>query len=183
MGAVLGPPRFFGSHRLHGNRGTRMMLGAPACPQRLGGPPLLSDLAQSVSRAALSGRLQMKPESLSPSMGTFVFLHFFFSFSAAVKCSELPIVEPLLVNCSNPWGQFSYGSTCTFHCPEGQPLNGSARTACRHTGQWSAAVPTCQGEVVLRFRTPRRCGEEQNLCFFFVCFCGSHFLSLGFPCT
>ncbi|XP_045045695.2 P-selectin isoform X2 [Desmodus rotundus] len=62
----------------------------------------------------------------------------------AVKCSELPVVEPLLVNCSNPWGQFSYGSTCTFHCPEGQPLNGSARTACRHTGQWSAAVPTCQ---------------------------------------
>ncbi|XP_053515286.1 P-selectin [Artibeus jamaicensis] len=63
----------------------------------------------------------------------------------AVKCSELPMVEPLLMNCSNPWGQFSYGSTCTFHCPEGQLLNGSARTACQHTGQWSTAMPTCQG--------------------------------------
>ncbi|XP_045694512.1 P-selectin [Phyllostomus hastatus] len=63
---------------------------------------------------------------------------------AAVKCPELPVADPLLMNCSDPWGQFSYGSACTFHCPEGQPLTGSARTACQHTGQWSAAVPTCQ---------------------------------------
>ncbi|XP_054443534.1 P-selectin [Pteronotus mesoamericanus] len=62
----------------------------------------------------------------------------------AVKCSELHITEPILMNCSNPWGHFSYGSTCTFHCPEGQLLNGSGRTACQHTGQWSAAVPACQ---------------------------------------
>uniref|UniRef100_A0A673SYB2 p-selectin n=1 Tax=Suricata suricatta TaxID=37032 RepID=A0A673SYB2_SURSU len=62
----------------------------------------------------------------------------------AVKCSGLHITEPGMMNCSNPWGIFSYGSTCSFHCPEGQLLNGSARTACQEHGQWSTPMPTCQ---------------------------------------
>ncbi|XP_006887517.1 PREDICTED: P-selectin [Elephantulus edwardii] len=62
----------------------------------------------------------------------------------AVRCTELHIVMPIVVNCSNPWGNLSYGSTCTFHCPEGQLLNGSARTACQENGHWSNTVPTCQ---------------------------------------
>ncbi|XP_035301706.1 P-selectin [Cricetulus griseus] len=62
----------------------------------------------------------------------------------AIKCSELHMDTPVLMNCSNPWGNFSYGSTCTFNCPEGQSLNGSARATCREDGQWSAAMPTCQ---------------------------------------
>ncbi|XP_014638929.1 PREDICTED: P-selectin [Ceratotherium simum simum] len=64
----------------------------------------------------------------------------------AVKCSKLHIIEPIVMNCSNPWGNFSYGSTCSFHCPEGQLLNGSARTACQENGQWSTTMPTCQAE-------------------------------------
>ncbi|XP_043423453.1 P-selectin isoform X6 [Prionailurus bengalensis] len=62
----------------------------------------------------------------------------------AVKCSELHVTEPGTMNCSNPWGNFSYGSTCSFHCPEGQLLNGSARTTCQENGQWSTPMPTCQ---------------------------------------
>ncbi|KAM5203209.1 P-selectin [Hipposideros larvatus] len=62
----------------------------------------------------------------------------------AVKCSKLHITEPIRMNCSNPWGNFSYGSSCIFHCPEGQLLNGSVRTACQENGQWSTAMPTCQ---------------------------------------
>ncbi|XP_016057836.1 PREDICTED: P-selectin [Miniopterus natalensis] len=62
----------------------------------------------------------------------------------AVQCSALYTVEPVLMNCSNPWGNFSYGSTCTFQCPEGQSLNGSRTTVCQPSGQWSAAMPTCQ---------------------------------------
>ncbi|XP_050014365.1 P-selectin [Alexandromys fortis] len=62
----------------------------------------------------------------------------------AVKCSELHMDTPVVANCSNPWGTFSYGSTCTFHCPEGQLLNGSAKATCRENGRWSAAMPTCQ---------------------------------------
>ncbi|ELK16300.1 P-selectin [Pteropus alecto] len=62
----------------------------------------------------------------------------------AVKCSKLHIIEPILMNCSNPWGNFSYGSACTFHCPAGQLLNGSVKTACQENGQWSTTMPTCQ---------------------------------------
>ncbi|XP_045403368.1 P-selectin isoform X3 [Lemur catta] len=61
----------------------------------------------------------------------------------AVKCSELHVNKPIMMNCSNLWGDFSYGSTCTFHCPEGQSLNGSARTACREDGHWSTSTPAC----------------------------------------
>uniref|UniRef100_A0A8C0PW87 p-selectin n=3 Tax=Canis lupus TaxID=9612 RepID=A0A8C0PW87_CANLF len=62
----------------------------------------------------------------------------------AIKCPELHIIEPGVMNCSNPWGNFSYGSTCSFHCPEGQLLNGSARTACQENGQWSTPMPACK---------------------------------------
>ncbi|XP_036756528.2 P-selectin isoform X1 [Manis pentadactyla] len=62
----------------------------------------------------------------------------------AVKCSELHIGEPVAMNCSNPWANFSYGSACSFHCPEGRSLNGSARTVCQENGHWATPVPTCQ---------------------------------------
>lgn len=62
----------------------------------------------------------------------------------AVKCSELHMDTAVAMNCSNPWGNFSYGSTCTFQCPEGQSLNGSVRATCREDGHWSDAMPTCQ---------------------------------------
>ncbi|XP_006872717.1 PREDICTED: P-selectin [Chrysochloris asiatica] len=62
----------------------------------------------------------------------------------AVKCSDLHIIKPLEMNCSNYWGNFSYGSTCAFNCPEGQVLNGSARTACQENGHWSTTMPSCQ---------------------------------------
>ncbi|XP_034866756.1 P-selectin isoform X3 [Mirounga leonina] len=67
-----------------------------------------------------------------------------------VKCSELHVIEPGMMNCSNPWGNFSYGSTCSFHCPEGQLLNGSARTACQENGQWSTPMPACQGPLTIQ---------------------------------
>ncbi|XP_010632290.1 P-selectin [Fukomys damarensis] len=63
----------------------------------------------------------------------------------AIKCSELRINNALVMNCSNPWGKFSFGSDCSFHCPEGQLLNGSTRATCQDNGHWSATVPTCQG--------------------------------------
>ncbi|XP_004464226.2 P-selectin isoform X1 [Dasypus novemcinctus] len=68
----------------------------------------------------------------------------------AVKCSELHIIKPLAMNCSNPWGNFSYGSTCTFYCLEGQILNGSARAACQEHGYWSTIMPTCQGPLTIQ---------------------------------
>ncbi|XP_049633555.1 P-selectin [Suncus etruscus] len=69
----------------------------------------------------------------------------------AVKCSKLNITEPMVVNCSSPWGNASFGTTCSFHCPEMQFLNGSLETACQADGQWSAPMPTCQaGQLTLQ---------------------------------
>ncbi|XP_023564407.1 P-selectin [Octodon degus] len=66
----------------------------------------------------------------------------------AIKCPELHLNNPLVMNCSHPWGNFHYGSDCTFHCPEGQLLNGSARATCQDNGRWSATTPTCQEEAL-----------------------------------
>ncbi|XP_040842738.1 P-selectin isoform X1 [Ochotona curzoniae] len=69
----------------------------------------------------------------------------------AVTCPALHIDNPGEMNCSTPWGRFSFGSTCTFHCPKGQLLNGSARAECQENGQWSAPTPTCQaGSLTIR---------------------------------
>ncbi|XP_069867268.1 P-selectin-like isoform X1 [Dipodomys merriami] len=62
----------------------------------------------------------------------------------AVKCPELHVNQSIVMNCSNPWGNFSFGSTCIFHCSEGRLLNGSAKAACQENGAWSAIMPTCQ---------------------------------------
>uniref|UniRef100_A0A2K5XVB6 L-selectin n=1 Tax=Mandrillus leucophaeus TaxID=9568 RepID=A0A2K5XVB6_MANLE len=62
----------------------------------------------------------------------------------AVKCPELHVNKPIVMNCSNLWGNFSYGSICSFDCLEGQLLNGSAQTACQENGHWSTTMPTCQ---------------------------------------
>lgn len=114
-----------------------------------------------------SSQVKSKPQSHSPSSVYLLPIHAVVAvFSlAAVKCSELHMDTPVVTNCSNPWGTFSYGSTCTFHCPEGQLLNGSSRATCQENGRWSAAMPTCQGTYFICFRTwpwPRR----QNPCFF-----------------
>lgn len=69
------------------------------------------------------------------------------------------MAEPVLMNCSSPWGNFSYGATCTFHCPEGRALNGSAAAACGPDGQWSAATPTCDGTSSYSFRSH---GDVEN---------------------
>lgn len=105
-----------------------------------------------------SSRVQSKPQSSLHHIGFSGILH---SPLTAVKCSELHMDTAVAMNCSNPWGNFSYGSTCAFHCPEGQSLNGSARTTCREDGHWSDAMPTCQGtgfwhglEDCLTWKTP-----------------------------
>ncbi|XP_068950842.1 P-selectin [Petaurus breviceps papuanus] len=61
-----------------------------------------------------------------------------------VKCPELTLHKPMLMNCSHPWGNFSYESTCIFYCPEGQVLNSSPEIKCQAEGNWSKKMPTCQ---------------------------------------
>ncbi|XP_078417559.1 P-selectin isoform X4 [Cetorhinus maximus] len=60
-----------------------------------------------------------------------------------VKCEELKIYHPEVMNCSHHFGNFSYGSICDFDCVEGFKLEGSVRLQCNESGQWTDKTPSC----------------------------------------
>uniref|UniRef100_A0A8C0IGA8 Selectin P n=1 Tax=Bubo bubo TaxID=30461 RepID=A0A8C0IGA8_BUBBB len=59
-----------------------------------------------------------------------------------VQCAKL---EPkgVSMNCSHPYGDFSYNSTCVFRCQEGFEQQGVDMLRCLPSQQWSADPPTC----------------------------------------
>ncbi|NWS43980.1 LYAM3 protein, partial [Probosciger aterrimus] len=59
-----------------------------------------------------------------------------------VQCTEL---EPrgVQMNCSHPYGHFSYNSTCVFECQEGFERQGAGTLRCLPSQQWSADIPMC----------------------------------------
>ncbi|XP_026709917.1 P-selectin isoform X1 [Athene cunicularia] len=59
-----------------------------------------------------------------------------------VQCAKL---EPrgVHMNCSHPYGDFSYNSTCVFRCQEGFEQRGADTLRCLPSQQWSADTPTC----------------------------------------
>lgn len=50
------------------------------------------------------------------------------------------------LSCSDPNGEFSFGSRCTSTCDEGFLLNGTARAECTSLGAWNADIPRCMGK-------------------------------------
>uniref|UniRef100_A0A8B9MAN5 p-selectin n=1 Tax=Accipiter nisus TaxID=211598 RepID=A0A8B9MAN5_9AVES len=63
-----------------------------------------------------------------------------------VQCTKL---EPkgVSMNCSHPYGDFSYNSTCVFGCQEGFERRGAGMLRCLPSQQWSADTPTCTGRA------------------------------------
>uniref|UniRef100_A0A663LPZ5 p-selectin n=1 Tax=Athene cunicularia TaxID=194338 RepID=A0A663LPZ5_ATHCN len=63
-----------------------------------------------------------------------------------VQCAKL---EPrgVHMNCSHPYGDFSYNSTCVFRCQEGFEQRGADTLRCLPSQQWSADTPTCTGRA------------------------------------
>ncbi|KFZ56718.1 P-selectin, partial [Antrostomus carolinensis] len=59
-----------------------------------------------------------------------------------VQCAELE-PEGARMNCSHPFGDFSYNSTCAFQCQEGFERRGAGTLRCLPSQQWSAETPTC----------------------------------------
>ncbi|NXF07761.1 LYAM3 protein, partial [Smithornis capensis] len=59
-----------------------------------------------------------------------------------VQCAEL---EPkgVHMNCSHPYGNFSYNSTCMFGCQEGFRRQGMDMLRCLPSQKWSADIPIC----------------------------------------
>ncbi|NXN83335.1 LYAM3 protein, partial [Bombycilla garrulus] len=61
-----------------------------------------------------------------------------------VQCAKL---EPkgMRMNCSHPYGDFSYNSTCEFGCHEGFQQQRAGMLRCLPSQEWSANIPTCTG--------------------------------------
>ncbi|XP_014320595.1 E-selectin isoform X1 [Myotis lucifugus] len=58
-----------------------------------------------------------------------------------VRCSHPEVPSKVAVSCD---GDLVFGAECTFTCPEGWTLNGSAALTCGAAGHWSGMLPTCE---------------------------------------
>ncbi|XP_059530992.1 E-selectin isoform X4 [Myotis daubentonii] len=58
-----------------------------------------------------------------------------------VRCSHPAVPGKVAVSCN---GELVFGAECTFACPEGWTLNGSAALTCGAAGHWSGMLPTCE---------------------------------------
>ncbi|XP_059584231.1 P-selectin isoform X1 [Alligator mississippiensis] len=59
-----------------------------------------------------------------------------------VTCQELHPGQTNM-DCSHPLGNFSYNSTCKFHCKEGFERQGRDMLQCLASGHWSGETPEC----------------------------------------
>ncbi|XP_068098770.1 L-selectin [Hyperolius riggenbachi] len=75
----------------------------------------------------------------------------------AVQCPHLSSKPLQRMNCSHPWGNFSYQSFCHFECFDGFFHDEVDKIECFSTGKWSDAPPQCSA-VKCEFLTPPRNG-------------------------
>ncbi|KGL81649.1 P-selectin, partial [Tinamus guttatus] len=62
----------------------------------------------------------------------------------AVSCPSVAAPAMGDAACSHLYGNFSFGSTCTFSCQTGFELTGTTRRECTATGDWSGEPPQCE---------------------------------------
>ncbi|XP_009074429.1 PREDICTED: LOW QUALITY PROTEIN: P-selectin [Acanthisitta chloris] len=72
-----------------------------------------------------------------------------------VQCAKL---EPkgVHMNCSHPYKDFGYNSTCFFECQEGFKRQGAAMLQCLPSQQWSANTPMCTAVLCPLLAGPKR---------------------------
>ncbi|XP_039591754.1 E-selectin-like isoform X1 [Polypterus senegalus] len=58
------------------------------------------------------------------------------------------------MNCSHPFGNFSYNSSCNFDCNEGFIRKGAKTLRCTEFGEWSGQTPACQVSECTSLTTP-----------------------------
>ncbi|XP_047442472.1 P-selectin-like [Mugil cephalus] len=61
----------------------------------------------------------------------------------ARRCPPLNTTSHSSLRCSDPHGEFSFGSRCTTTCEEGFLLNGTADNECTSQGTWRTNIPLC----------------------------------------
>ncbi|XP_067846628.1 L-selectin-like [Heptranchias perlo] len=60
------------------------------------------------------------------------------------QCTTLDVPDQATMGCTHPNGNFSFSSTCDFHCAAGFTLQGSQSLQCNATGIWTAETPSCE---------------------------------------
>ncbi|KAM4021781.1 L-selectin-like [Anomaloglossus baeobatrachus] len=60
-----------------------------------------------------------------------------------VQCQHLTFQSQGHMNCSHPWGNFSFQSLCHYGCFDGFVLNGKDKSQCLPSGTWGSAEPNC----------------------------------------
>lgn len=82
---------------------------------------------------------------------------FFFS---VVTCKEQKHPDHGSLNCTHPFGLFSYNSSCSFSCNRGYlPSSTETTMRCMSSGEWSVPTPACHGnsQNALNLLTPAHC--------------------------
>ncbi|MBN3321599.1 LYAM3 protein, partial [Atractosteus spatula] len=74
----------------------------------------------------------------------------------AHKCTSLRVPQHSAMNCSHPYGEFSFNSSCEIDCEEGFLLNGANFIQCTSQGQWTDSTPVCQAHECAPLRAPDR---------------------------
>ncbi|XP_062472245.1 P-selectin-like isoform X3 [Pezoporus occidentalis] len=72
-----------------------------------------------------------------------------------VQCTELD-PKGVQMNCSHPYGRFSYNSTCVFECQEGFEQQGASTLRCLPSQKWSADTPMCTAITCPVLSAPER---------------------------
>lgn len=61
-----------------------------------------------------------------------------------VDCAAMEKPQKGFMDCSRPFGNFSYNSACDFSCEAGYKLNGSDRVQCTASKEWTSQSPVCE---------------------------------------
>ncbi|XP_056125186.1 P-selectin isoform X2 [Rhinichthys klamathensis goyatoka] len=61
-----------------------------------------------------------------------------------VTCNPILATAKSHLTCDDPFGNFSFSSSCNVSCDEGYKLRGKATLTCLSDGNWSAATPACE---------------------------------------
>lgn len=72
----------------------------------------------------------------------------FLCFFEVKSCDPLKKPDYGSLQCNHPLENFSYNSSCTVQCEEGYELTALESVYCTSSGNWSAPLAACKGELL-----------------------------------
>ncbi|XP_038650594.1 P-selectin-like isoform X1 [Scyliorhinus canicula] len=73
-----------------------------------------------------------------------------------IKCMELEAPDRGLMNCSHPYGNFSYNSLCNFNCVEGYEIREKKTLKCTASADWTDPLPQCKVKQCMWLEVPSK---------------------------